>query len=130
MSSLDEDIYLSIKEASSGLYKEKGSKIELAGNESVEGVNAIKLKLTNKEGKESLIFVDPATYYVVKRETTQSANGQDVTVTQTFSNFKKTDIGYVIPFTTVTQQGFEITINVNKVEFNKEIDPKIFEMPK
>ena len=111
-------------------YKEKGSKVELAGNENVDGINAIKMKLTNKEGKESLFFIDPATYYVVKRESTQSANGQDVTVTQNFSNFKKTDIGYVIPYTTVTNQGFEITINVNKVEFNKEIDPKIFEMPK
>ena len=111
-------------------YKTKGSKVELAGNENIEGVNAIKLKLTNKDGKESLYFIDPATYYVVKRETTASVNGQDMTTTATFSNFKKTDIGFVMPFTTVSNQGFEITINVNKVEFNKDIDPKVFEMPK
>lgn len=111
-------------------YQQKGSKIELAGKEKVEGVEAIKLKLTNKEGKESMYYIDPATYYVVKRETTNNVNGQDVTAVATFSNFKKTDIGYVMPYTTVTNQGFEITINVNKVEFNKEIDPKIFDMPK
>lgn len=111
-------------------YQTKGSKVELAGNEKVEGVNAIKLKLTNKDGKATMYFLDPATYYIVKRESTNSIQGQDVTAVSTFSNFKKTDIGYVMPFTTVSNQGFEITINVNKVEFNKEIDPKMFEMPK
>jgi hypothetical protein len=111
-------------------YQAKGSKIELSGKEKVEGVEAIKIKLTNKDGKESFYFIDPATYYVVKRESTSNVQGQDITAVAVFSNFKKTDIGYVMPYTTVTNQGFEITVNVNKVEFNKEIDPKIFEMPK
>ncbi|HEY0679437.1 MAG TPA: hypothetical protein VGD17_14225 [Chitinophagaceae bacterium] len=111
-------------------YQGKGSKVELTGKEKVEGVDAFKIKLTNKDGKESTFYIDPATYYVVKRESVNSIQGQDVTAVATFSNFKKTDIGYVMPFTTVTNQGFEITINVNKVEFNKEIDLKIFEMPK
>lgn len=111
-------------------YKDKGGKAEVAGTENVEGVKAIKLKMTDKDGKESFYFIDPATYYVVKREVTVSANGQDMTAVSTFSNYKKTDIGLVIPFTTVVNQGFEMTISVNKVEFNKEIDPKIFEMPK
>jgi hypothetical protein len=111
-------------------YAEKGSKIELAGNENVEGVNAIKLKHIAKDGKTSLYYIDPATYYIVRRESTTNVNGQEMTGTATFSNFKKTDIGYVMPFTTVSNQGFEMTITVTKVEFNKEIDPKIFEMPK
>jgi hypothetical protein len=111
-------------------YQQKGSKVELVGKEKIEGVEAIKLKLTNKDGKESLYFIDPTTYYMIRRETTNNVNGQDVTAVATFSNFKKTDIGYVMPYTTVTNQGFEITINVNKVEFNKEVDPKIFDMPK
>jgi hypothetical protein len=127
-----------LKEAQSALevgggllnYKEKGSKIELAGNEKVEGVNAIKLKLTSKDNKESFYFFDPATYYLIKHEASVNANGQDMTMTSLFSNYKKTDIGYVVPFTTVRNQGFEMTITVNKVVFNQEIDPKIFEMPK
>lgn len=111
-------------------YQAKGSKAELAGTEKIDAVNAIKVKLTNKEGKSTLYYFDPATYYVIRREATNTVQGQDVTVVSNFSNFKKTDIGYVIPYTTVTNQGFEITINVTKVEFNKTIDPKIFEMPK
>jgi hypothetical protein len=127
-----------VKEAQSALevgggllnYKEKGAKIELAGNEKIEGVNAIKLKMTSKDNKESFYYFDPATYYLIKHEATVNANGQDMTMVSTFSNYKKTDIGYVVPFTTVRNQGFEMTITVNKVEFNKDIDPKIFDMPK
>lgn len=111
-------------------YKEKGSKVELAGNETIEGVNAIMLKLTNKEGKDVWYYIDPSTYYIVKRESTSNTGGQDITATSIFSNYKKTDIGLVMPYTTVVNQGFEMTINITKIEFNKEVDPKIFEMPK
>lgn len=122
----------SVLEVGGGLtnYKEKGGKAEVTGTENVEGVKAIKLKVTDKEGKESFYYIDPATYYVIKRETTVEAGGQSVTAVSTFSNFKKTDIGFVLPYTTVVNQGFEMTITVDKVEFNKEVDPKIFEMPK
>ena len=111
-------------------YQQKGSKAETAGRETVEGVNAYKLKLTNKEGMDSYYWFDPTTYYVIKREMTNEANGQTMTATSVFSNFKKTDIGYVMPFTTVSNQGFEMTINIVDVKFNVEIDPKTFEMPK
>ncbi|HEX2684939.1 MAG TPA: hypothetical protein VHL77_13430 [Ferruginibacter sp.] len=111
-------------------YAAKGSKVVLDGTENIEGVKAYKIKLTNKEGKESFYFIDPTTYYVLKTESTANAQGQDITVVSTFSNYKKTDFGYVIPYTTVRNQGFEMTINVNTVEFNKAIDPKIFDMPK
>lgn len=122
----------SVLEIAGGLmnYKEKGGKVDLAGTESVEGVKAIKLKLTDKDGKESFYWLDPATYYIVKRESTTEANGQSITASSLFSNFKKTDIGFVMPFTTIVNQGFEMTITVEKVTFNTEIDPKIFEMPK
>lgn len=111
-------------------YKEKGSKAELAGNAQVGNINAIKIKLTSKEGKESFFYIDPATNYLIKQEIFANVQGQNVTMTSSFSDFKKTDIGFVMPFTTITNQGFEIVTTMNKVEFNKEIDPKIFEMPK
>ncbi len=111
-------------------YKSKGSKVELMGRETIEGINTHKLKITNKDGKDAYYFIDPTTFYIIKREATTNINGADVTATSLFSNYKKTDFGYVLPYTTVSNQGFEITINLTKVEFNKEIDPKIFDMPK
>ena len=111
-------------------YKDKGSKVELAGTEKFEGKTAYKLNLTNKEGKLTTFLLDSATSYLVKRESTANIGGQDVTVVSTFSNHKKTDIGSVIPFSWTTNQGFELSFTINKVTYNTEIDPKIFEMPK
>ena len=112
-------------------YQKKGHKVELVGRETVEGINTYKIKMTNaKDGKEGFYYFDPSTYYLVKRESTTEANGQSMTSTSVFSNFKKTDVGFVMPFTIVSNQGFEMTINVTDVKFNVEVDPKIFEMPK
>lgn len=111
-------------------YKDKGSKLELAGTDKIEGKTAYKLNLTNIEGKLTTLYLDSATSYMVKRETTANMGGQDVTVVSTFSDHKKTDIGLVIPYSWTTNQGFDLAFTINKVTYNAEIDPKIFEMPK
>jgi hypothetical protein len=112
-------------------YKEKGSTVELAGSDSVNGVKAIKLKVKDVNAIETMLYLDPTTYYVLKAESKGTLNGQELTAVTTFADYKKTDIGYVMPFTTNTStQGIDITITHTKVEFNKEIDLKIFEMPK
>ena len=111
-------------------YKKKGSKLELLGRENLEGINTYKLKLVDKNGKIITLFIDPSTYQVLKKESTSKVNGEDVNSVSLFSDYKKTDFGLVMPYKTITNQGFEITLTVTKVEFNKEIDPKIFEMPK
>jgi hypothetical protein len=112
-------------------YKEKGNSVELAGREMVNGVNAYKLNVKKKNGIEITYYLDPNTYYLIKQEAKMTMGGQEVTSTSSFSDFKKTDMGMVMPFTTTTaNQGFEFTINHTKVEFNKDIDPKFFDMPK
>lgn len=111
-------------------YKEQGGSVKLDGTQDIEGVKAHKIVLTDKEKKQTTYFIDPSTYYLLKTESVLDMGGTSVTGTSTFSNYKKTDQGLVIPYTTVNNQGFEITINVTKVTFNKDIDPKIFEMPK
>ena len=112
-------------------YKEKGTVVELAGSDSINGVKAIKLKLKEKNGTDIIMLLDPNTYYVIKQEAKGSIDGQEVLSTSTFSDFRKTESGLVMPFVTnTTNQGFDITITHTKIEFNKEIDPKIFEIPK
>lgn len=111
-------------------YKNKGSKVELLGRENLDGVNTYKLKLVDKNGKILTLFIDPSTYQVLKKESNSKVNGEDVNSVSLFSDYKKTDLGLVMPYKTITNQGFEIILKVTKVEFNKEIDPKIFEMPK
>jgi hypothetical protein len=112
-------------------YKEKGSTVELAGSDSVNGVKTIRLKVKDKNAVETYLSLDPTTYYILKAETKGSINGQEVDAIATFADYKKTETGYVLPFTTNrSTQGFDVTITHTKVEFNKDIDPKIFEMPK
>lgn len=111
-------------------YKEKGSKVDLVGRENVGSVQTYKLQHTDRSGRISFYYLDPVSYQVIKRELPKDPNTPGTGGVMTFSNFKKTDIGLVIPYTVVTNQGFEMTTTVNKIEFNKEIDPKIFEMAK
>jgi hypothetical protein len=58
--------------------------------------------------------------------------GQDVDVTLTFSDYRKTDSGYVIPYATNIDLGgqFSMDMTVKKVEVNKTIDPAVFVIPK
>ena len=113
-------------------YAAKGNKVELLGQEDVNGTNAYKIKATTKDNAETIYFIDPATYYIIKEITNVSANGQKSEVVSVYSNYKKTDYGYTIPYSQelTLPQGFTINITTSKVEVNKEIDPKIFEIPK
>jgi galactose mutarotase-like enzyme len=57
--------------------------------------------------------------------------GQAVDVTTTFSDFKKTDFGIVLPYAKNIDMGmFQLAQKTAKVEVNKAIDLKIFDMPK
>lgn len=49
-------------------YASKGTKVELAGTEAVEGRNAYKLKLTMKNGEVRNIWVDAASFLEVKMD--------------------------------------------------------------
>jgi hypothetical protein len=111
-------------------YAAKGNKVELAGTENVNGVNAHKLKMTTTDGPEMTFYIDPNTYYILKTIIKAKADGQDVETSLVFSDYKKTDYGYVTAGTTELNlpQGFTLTIKAKKVEVNKEIDPKLFEM--
>ena len=113
-------------------YATKGNKVELAGKEDVNGKPAHKLKVTTKDGTESTYFIDAATYYLSKVVNKVTIEGQPVETSVVFSKYTKTDFGYVAPFTTelTLPQGFTLNINNKKVEVNKEIDMKLFDMPK
>jgi hypothetical protein len=107
-------------------YAAKGYKVELIGTEN----GNYKIKVTDGSA-ESTYFIDASTYYINKTVVKGEMMGQPVDVTITFSDYKKTDFGIVLPFAKTTDLGgFSLSSKVNKVEVNKEIDPKIFEMSK
>lgn len=109
-------------------YAAKGSKVELLGKDG----NLYKIKLTTKDSSETTYYIDPATYYVTKLTKTGQAMGQQVEITINYSDYKKTDYGFTIPYTTQLDFGgmFSVAIATKKVDINPPVDPKIFEMPK
>jgi hypothetical protein len=109
-------------------YAAKGSKVELMGKDDA----TYKIKLTSKENAESVYVIDANTYLIKTATRKGKMQGQDVDVTTTFSDYRKTDVGYMIPYALDVDFGgqFSLSIAVKKVELNKTIDPAIFEMPK
>lgn len=113
-------------------YLSKGNTVTFSGMEDVNGKSAYKLNVLTKENINITVFIDSASYYVVKTVSRATVSGQAVETTTTFSNFQKTDYGYVVPLTQelILPQGISMTMSDKKVEINKTIDPAIFEMPK
>ena len=109
-------------------YADKGSKVELVGKDD----KTYKLKLTSKDNAESQYVVDATTYLIKSVTSTGKMQGQDVEITTSFSDYRKTEVGYLIPYAIDLDFGgqFQLSIAVKKVELNKTIDPAIFEMPK
>jgi hypothetical protein len=107
-------------------YAAKGNKVELIGKEG----NNYKLKVTNA-GTETNYFIDTVTYLLNKTVAKAEFMGQSIEIVTSFSDYKKTDYGIVVPYTKSTDfGGFALGFKVTKVEVNKELDPKIFETPK
>ncbi len=113
-------------------YAAKGSKLELLGMDKVNNKSAYKLKLTTKDSAVVTYFIDSATNYVVKAVTNVNANDQQIETTIGLLDYQKTDFGYTFPMKQQIDlpQGISLTVTVKKIEVNKDIDPKIFEMPK
>ena len=107
-------------------YASKGYKAELMGK---DGAN-FKIKVTG-DGNETYYFIDATTYLLNKSIIKSEVMGQAVDVTTTYSDYKKTDFGIMYPYAKNIDMGmFQLAQKVEKVEVNKAIDPKIFDMPK
>jgi hypothetical protein len=111
-------------------YATKGNKVELLGKEKVGTVEAFKLKVVTPDNITTTYFIDPATYYIIQSSMTAEMMGQQMEIVATMSDYKKTDFGYVIPYSNEISYGgqFNISMKLKKVEFNQPVDPKIFEL--
>jgi hypothetical protein len=108
-------------------YAAKGSKIELVSSDK----DTYTIKLTTKDNQDSTYVIDATSFLIRSTVRKGKMQDQDVDITTVYSDYKKTDAGYTIPYTIDVDFGgqFQVTIGVKKVEVNKTIDPAVFDMP-
>jgi outer membrane lipoprotein-sorting protein len=112
-------------------YASKGHKVELIGKEEVEGTEAIKIKLTLKSGQDINYFFDPKTGYIIRFSRKGGGGfgggrrpggpGGDGEMKIDYSNYQKTDDGYIFPMTVGMGMGGG-NMTFEKIEVNKPID--------
>lgn len=68
-------------------YKRRGHKVEIAENEKVDDVLAIRLKLTKKDGGVDYYYLDPKSYLIIKYSTKEIQNGKEVAKDVYYSNY-------------------------------------------
>jgi len=70
-------------------YKARGHKVELQGQEDIEGIKTYKIKLTTKDdNKITTHFISIADNIIVKSVTTRQIQGQDIEIETFFSDIK------------------------------------------
>jgi len=108
-------------------YAARGSAVTLLGKEG----NAYKIKLVTKDKDESTFFIDAASYLLSKIVKKGNVMGQEVEINIQLADYKKTDFGFMMPFTMNTDLGqFQLSTTITKVEVNKAVDAGVFVMPK
>ena len=104
-------------------YAAKGHKVELVGKEDVEGTECFKLKVTKKGGSVSTLFIDPKNFYIIQSKSVQKANGQEMEVTTSLSNYEKLPEGIVVAKSMTLPFG---EMNMTKVSVNIPVEESFF----
>lgn len=109
-------------------YKEKENTVELAG--SSDDGSAHKVKLTKKDGESMTILIDKKSHLMTGMTSVQVMGGAEAEVEMTMKDYKSVK-GIQTPYYMATKMDGEImsTIVIESVEYDKAIDPALFEKP-
>lgn len=112
-------------------YKEKGTVIELAGTDTLDGKKVYKLKVTPKQGPLVYVFLDDETGLESKAVMESPASDQQPAVSMEvlYSNYKP--VNGITMAHTIEQKlnGQAMQVVIDKVEISPQIDDAIFHMP-
>jgi hypothetical protein len=126
-------IYLDLIPITLVQLKDKGFKLEPAGEEKVGDKPAVGLKVTGPDGKEFKIYFDKESDLPVKvvADKVMGFDGSEYKQETTFSNYKDFDGIKKATKAAVTKDG-EKLFNFEVTEFKvlDKVDPKTFEQPK
>ena len=112
-------------------YKEKGNTVEYMGHDQVDGDDALRLKVTLKDGDIIYYFLDPDTFLEIRKEVQEFIRGS-VRESVTEMGSYKPVAGVMYPYS--ISQGSksnpsQSTTTVEKIEVNVPIDAADFAVP-
>lgn len=112
-------------------HAEKGSSVEYLGHDVVDGDDALRLKVTLKNGDIIYDYLDPDTFIEIRREIQQFIRGSVRERVESLGSYKAVS-GVMFPFA-ISAGSRSVpdaqTIAVQKIEVNVSIDPADFAVP-
>ncbi len=112
-------------------YKEKGSTVEYLGHDVVDGDDALRLKITLKNGDIIYAYLDPDTFIEIRKEIQQFIRGSVRDHVVGLGSYKPV-AGVMFPFSISSgskNNPDAQTSTVQKMEANVTIDPADFALP-
>jgi hypothetical protein len=104
-----------------------GGKLELQGKDTAD----YKIHLTNSMGTDVVYYINLKTYLLDKTDVAAKANGETMTVTMHYGDYRKTDAGLLLPWSFVQDlPQMTLTFTTKSVDVNKPVDDHFFDMPK
>jgi hypothetical protein len=112
-------------------YKEKGNTVEYLGHDVVDGDDALRLKVTEKNGDIIYYFLDPDTFLEIRKEVQESIRGSVRESVTEMGSYKPVE-GVMFPYS--ISQGSKAnpaqqTSTIEKIEVNVPIDKADFALP-
>jgi hypothetical protein len=112
--------------------KEKGNTIEYLGHDVVDGDDALRLKVTLKNGNIIYYYLDPDTFLEIRKETQEFIRGSVKENVTDIGSYKAIG-GVMYPFSIATGPKNDPTlwqtVTVEKIEVNIPLDPATFAVP-
>jgi hypothetical protein len=112
-------------------YKEKGNTVEYLGHDIVDGDDALRLKVTLKNGDIIYYFLDPDTYLEIRKEVQEFIRGSVHESVSEMGSYKPV-AGVMFPYS--ISQGSktnpaENTITIEKIDVNVSLEQTDFLVP-
>lgn len=113
-------------------YKAKGNVIEYLGHDVVDGDDALRLKVTLKNGDIIYYYLDPDTYLEIRKETQEFIRGSVRENAANLGSYKPV-AGVMFPFSIASGPKSDPTswqtVTVDKLEANVPLDTSDFAVP-
>jgi hypothetical protein len=109
------------------VYQKKGQ-LSIEGEEKVNDKPAFKIKANLEGGSTVYMFIDKASYFLLKSSGSVNQAGQTIAVDTYPSDYTETN-GFILPMkTTSSMGGMEVITTIEKVEVNIPMEDSIFKL--